>query len=90
MRKFAQKYRTGVAFAGGLVVMLVLGVVGLIVGLLVVNEAKRQAESAKQRAEREQQRTHKALDMVDTAVEGLIRTETRLGPAEKEMLRGED
>ena len=85
--KFALKHRTLLAVAAGFATMLLLGVVGLAIGLVVVNEARLQEEAAKQRAEREQQRTHQALDTTDAMMEGMIRKGIALNPAEKDIMR---
>jgi serine/threonine protein kinase len=87
LAKFARKHRTLVAAAGGFVATLVLAVAGLAVGLLVVNDARQQADTAKVSAEKAEQRTHKALDVADAAIEGLVRTRVSLGSAEQDMLR---
>jgi serine/threonine protein kinase len=84
--KFARKHRMLAAFGASLSTLLLLGIVGLTVGLLVVNHARQRAETAQQEAERSQKQTHAALDMNDAVIQVLLRKKIRFEAAEKAIL----
>jgi eukaryotic-like serine/threonine-protein kinase len=100
--KFARKHRTLLATTGGFMAMLVLGVVGLIVGIVQVNEARVKkddalkkesaaritADNAKQQAVKAEKATRAALDVSDAMIQVVgRRNQTNLGDNEKTILR---
>jgi serine/threonine protein kinase/tetratricopeptide (TPR) repeat protein len=80
LKKFARKHRALLLTAGGFVGLLVLGVIGLTVGIVMVNDA-RVAKT------REQEQTRRALNtMTDDVIGELIAKRARLRDKERKFL----
>jgi serine/threonine protein kinase/tetratricopeptide (TPR) repeat protein len=80
LKKFARKHRMLLATLAGFMALLLLGVVGLAVGIIAINQARERAVSA-------QKRTRAALDASDAVVDTLIRSKPQLGDVEIENVR---
>ena len=84
--KFARKHRTLLGVAAGFVALLVLGVVGLTVGIVEVNDARQREESQKLKAVKARKATAEALRVSDAVVQVVGRDLSRLGEREKKVL----
>ena len=100
--KFARKHRTLLATTGSFIALLVLGVVGLIVGIVQVDEARVKtadalkkesaarvkADNAEQQAVKAEKTTRAALNVSDAMIQVVARRNLHnLGDNEKTILR---
>jgi serine/threonine protein kinase/Tfp pilus assembly protein PilF len=87
LRKFARKHRTLLATASAFALLLLLGIVGLVVGIVMINHARQQTESALFSMTQAQEKTSVALDTTDAAIQAMLRGQVELGDKEKNDLR---
>jgi tetratricopeptide (TPR) repeat protein len=86
--KFARKHRTLLTTTGGFIAFLVLGVAGLIVGIVQINEARVTADNAEQQAVKAEKGTRAALNVSDAMIQVVARrNQHNLGDNEKTILR---
>jgi serine/threonine protein kinase/tetratricopeptide (TPR) repeat protein len=85
--KFARKHRVLLAAAASIAALLVLGVVGLTIGIVKVDQARRAEEAAKVTAVKAEKRTRRALDITWSGIRAQVRQRTRPGPAEEPIVR---
>jgi tetratricopeptide (TPR) repeat protein len=87
MRKFTRRHRGLLAVASGFSALVVLGVIGLIGGLVVVNGARLKAELALEAEIRAEKQQRAALDTTDVALHAMVRSGTRLEDSDKAIMR---
>src|SRR5262249_61209393 len=68
LRKFARRYRRGLAAAGAFVLLLVAAVVALTVALVAVNRERQQKEAALEAEGKRRQQARDALDALSSDV----------------------
>jgi serine/threonine protein kinase len=78
--KFARKHRLLLATVAGFLALLLLGVVGLIVSIVLVNAARERTQVALDE-------TRETLDLTDDVFSELLPRQTQYGAREKELLR---
>jgi hypothetical protein len=87
LAKFWRKHRVALSVAAAFVSLILLGLVGLVVAMVQVDAARRQAETALAAETQAREQTGGALNLTDAVLDSILRNRARLNQKQKMVLR---